>query len=147
MYVCAIGVWLVVLASSSILFGKVPRLMVKKTNRLTQAVVFFRRHFLCGALCKRSSAEREGLSTYLQRECAAEPFMRRILSRRIFTSLPGSRLRIFITMQIQYLLAQLCTAELIGSMRRTLVFEIVHDESVKVYPYMNSGMFSRTLCA
>ena len=47
---CVVGVWLVVLASSLILYRKVPRLIVKKTNRLTQAVVFFREHFLCGAL-------------------------------------------------------------------------------------------------
>ena len=33
-----VGVWLVVLASSSILYGKEPRLIVKKTNRVTQAV-------------------------------------------------------------------------------------------------------------
>ena len=32
------------------LYGKVPRLAVKKTNSLTQAVFYFRTHFLCGAL-------------------------------------------------------------------------------------------------
>ena len=32
----------------------------------------------------------------------AEPFMRSILSLRIFTSLPDSRLRFFIVMHIQY---------------------------------------------
>ena len=97
-----VGVWLLVLASSLILHGKVPRLIVRKTNRLTQAVVFFRRHFLCSALlCNCSSAEREGLSTHLQRECAAEPFMRSILSLKIFKSLHDSRLRFFIAMQIQ----------------------------------------------
>ena len=47
---CVVGVWLVELPSSSIMYWKVPRLIVKKTNRLTQAVAFFRRHFLCGAL-------------------------------------------------------------------------------------------------
>ena len=74
---------------------------VNKTNRLTQAVVFFRRHFLCGALlCNCSSAKREGLSTHVQRECSAEPFMCSILSLRIFICLPGSRLRFFIAMQI-----------------------------------------------
>ena len=57
---CVVGVWLVELPSSSIMYWKVPRLIVKKTNRLTQAVVFFRRHFLCGALlCNCSPAERE----------------------------------------------------------------------------------------
>ena len=47
---CVIGDWLIVLVSSSTLYEKVPRLILKKTNRLTQAVVFFRRHFLRGAL-------------------------------------------------------------------------------------------------
>ena len=119
-----VGVWLVVLESSLILYGKVPRLTVKKTNRLTQAVIFFRRHFLCGALlCNCSSAEREGLSTqHVHRECSAEePFMCSILSLGIFKSLPGSRIRFFIAMQIQYSYkAHLCTAVIISSMRRTL---------------------------
>ena len=80
---CMVGLWLVELAaSSSILYGKVPHLIVKKTNRLTKAVVFIRRDFLCGALlCNFSSAEREGLSTNVQRECSAEPFMGSILSQ------------------------------------------------------------------
>ena len=72
---------LVVLASSPPRYGKVPRLILKETNRLTQAVVFSRSHFLRGALfwiC--SSAEREGLSIYIQRECSAEPFIRSILN-------------------------------------------------------------------
>ena len=47
-----VGVWLILLAASlsSILYGKVPRLIVKKTNRLTQAVVFFKGIF-CAARC------------------------------------------------------------------------------------------------
>ena len=61
------SVWLVVLASSSTLYGKVPRLILKKRSRLTQQVVSFsRKHFLFGALlCNRSSAEREDLSTHV----------------------------------------------------------------------------------
>ena len=63
----------------------------------------FQRHFLCGVLsCNFSSTEHEGLSIHVQRECSAEPFMRNILSQRIFTSRPGSRVRFFIEMQIQY---------------------------------------------
>ena len=63
----------------------------------------FRRHFLCGALlCNFSSTEHEGLSTHVQRECSAEPFMRNTLSLRIFTSRPGFCLRFFVEMQIQY---------------------------------------------
>ena len=127
------------------------RLIVKKTTRLTtQAVVFFRRYFLCGALlCICLSAEREGLSTHVQREFSAEPFMRSILSQGIFTSLPGSRLRLFIAMQIQYsyYLAHLCTAVLIRHYAQNPLFEIVREESVKVYLHNKNvtGIFSRTL--
>ena len=63
---CVVGVRLIVLASSSTLCGKVPRLILKKTSRLTLTIGLFRRHFLCGTLlCNCSSAEREGLSTHL----------------------------------------------------------------------------------
>ena len=63
----------------------------------------FRRRFLCGALLRKfSPIEHEGLSTHVQRECSAEPFMRSVLSLRLFTSRPGSGLRFFIKMQIQY---------------------------------------------
>ena len=174
---CVVGVWLIVLASSSTLNGKVPRLILKKNKQAaTLAFVFFRRHFLCGVLlCNCSSAEREGLYTHLfptgmfsrtfaqnpvtknfhiyprfsptifyrdansvllqvhfctavligsmrrtlcskswwereglstllaQRECSAEPSMRRtLLWLRIFSSPPGSRQRFLIPMQIQY---------------------------------------------
>ena len=45
----------------------------------------FRRHFLYGALlCNFLSTEHEGLSTHVQREWSAEPFMPSILSLRIF---------------------------------------------------------------
>ena len=47
-----------------------------------------------------SSPQREGLSTHVQRECLPEPFLRSILAIGIFTSIPGSCLRIFIAMQI-----------------------------------------------
>ena len=42
---CVVGVWLVELPSSSIMYWKVPRLIVKKTNRLAQA--FFHRDAMC----------------------------------------------------------------------------------------------------
>ena len=86
----------------------------------------FRRHFLCGALlCNFSSTEHEGLSTHAQRQCSAEPFMRSILSLRIFTSRPGSRLRFFYRdANSVLLLAHFCTAVLLGSIRKTLIFKL-----------------------
>ena len=52
----------------------------------------FRWHFLCGALlCDFLSTEHEGLSTHVQREWSAEPFMPSILSLRIFCTAVLSR--------------------------------------------------------
>ena len=101
----------------------------------------FRRHFLCGALlCNFSSTEHEGLSTHVQRECSAELFMRSILSLRIFTSCPGSGLRFFIKMQIQYSYYHTLYSSIIRLYPQKPVFKIVHDESVKVYlPIMYNG--------
>ena len=63
----------------------------------------FRRHFLCDALlCKFSSTEYEGLSTHVQRECSAEPFMRSILSLKNLHISPRFWPTIFIKMLIQY---------------------------------------------
>ena len=67
--------------------------------------------------------------------------MRSTLSLRIFTSLPGCRLRFFIAMQVQYFYYY--STPLYSSIYRLYaqnpVFEIVHDESVKVYLHMLNG--------
>ena len=141
---------LVVLASSSPLYGKVPRLILKKTNRLTQAAVFFRRHFLFGALlCNCSSAEREGIrSTYVQRECSAEPFMRSILCHEGSSRLSPVLAYDFLS---RCKFNTLTSTPLYSSSRlyaQNPLFEIVHEESVMVYLHTcATGMFSRTLYA
>ena len=67
---------------------KLPSLILKKTNRLTQAVGFFRRHFLCGVLlCNCSSAERGGL--FRHNTCTTG-----IFTRTLYAQHPVS-LRIF----------------------------------------------------
>ena len=95
----------------------------------------FRRHFLCGALLYNfSSTEHEGLSTHVQRECSVEPFMHSIPSLRIFTSCPGSRLR-FLSRCKKFSTptSTLLYSSIIRLYPQNPVFEIVHDESVKVY--------------
>ena len=62
--------------------------------------------------------------------------MRSIVSLRIFTSLSGSRLRFFITMQIQYAYYFNSTLRLYA---RNPEIEIVREESVKVYVHMYNG--------
>ena len=75
--------------------------------------------------------------------CTTEMFSRTLyaqhpVSLRIFTSLAGSHLRFFIVIQIQY--SYYYSTFLYRSINRLYaqnpVFEIVHDESVKVYLHM-----------
>ena len=73
------------------------------------------------------------LHIHVQRECSAEPFMRSILSRRIFPSRPGSRVRFLIEMQIQYPTSTFLYSIIIRLYPQNPVFEIVYDKSVKVY--------------
>ena len=67
--------------------------------------------------------------------------MRSILSQRIFTPLPGSRLRFYIAMQIQYLVPTSTPfyTSINGLYAQNLGFEIVREESVKVYLHMHNG--------
>ena len=53
-----------IIASSPPLHGKVPRLIRKKTNRLKQAVVFSRRHFLCRALLWTVCCDNNNTTTF-----------------------------------------------------------------------------------
>ena len=94
---------LVVLASSLPLYGKVPHLILKKTNRLTQAVVFSRRHIFCEARCC-GIGHQQTVKVYL---CTTRMFNRTLyaqhpVSQRVFLSLPGSHLRLFIAREIQH---------------------------------------------
>ena len=71
--------------------------------------------------------------------------MRSILSLRIFTSLPGSRLRFFITMQIQYSYKYYMYSSINRLYAQNPVFEIVREESVKVYLHMYNGNVQQNL--
>ena len=119
-------------------------MILKKTNRLTQAVVLFRRQFLCGVLlCNCSSAEREGLSTHVQRECSAEPFMRKHpVTKNVHISPRSSPTIFYRDAKSVFLLAHLCIAVLIGSMRRTLcsqLFMMRAWRSIYTYMYIGNG--------
>ena len=95
----------------------------------------FRRNFPCGALlCNFSSTEHEGLSTHVQRECSAEHFMRRILSLRIFCTAVLSRCKVSTPTSSTPLYSSI-----IRLYPQDPVFEIVHDESVKVFLHMYNG--------
>ena len=80
---CVVGVWLVCISAVPTNVRESTTPDSKTKSRLTQAVVFSQRHFLCGALLWNcSSAELEGLFTHVQRECSAEAFMRSILCHK-----------------------------------------------------------------
>ena len=68
------------------------------------------------------------------------------VSLRVFTSLPGSRLKFFIAMQIQYSYEHtyMYSSRLYA---QNPVFEIVREESVKVYLHMyNGNVQQKPLC-
>ena len=98
-----VGVWLIVLASSSTPYGKVPRLILKKTSRRTQAVVVSEGIFCAARCCVFFYLQ--SMKVYLHMSngnVQQNLFMPSILSLRIFTSRPGSRLRFYIKIEIQY---------------------------------------------
>ena len=122
------------------MYWKVPRLIVKKTNRLTQAVVFFRRHFCAEPCCVIVHGQSVRSIYTCTTGMSAEPSMRNILSQRILTSLPGSRLRYFYRDANS---VPTSTPFFYSSINRLYaqnsVFEIVSEESMKVYLHMHNG--------
>ena len=113
-----------------------------KENKQGDAGIFcLRRQLLCGALlCSCSSAEREGLPTHVPRECSAEPFMRSILSLRIFTSFsPVLGYDFLSRCKSSTPTSTLLYSSIDKLYAQNPVFEIVHKESVKVYLHMYNG--------
>ena len=81
---------------------------------------FRRRHFLCGALlCNFLSTEHEGLSTHVQREWSAEPFMPSILSLRIFCTAVLSRCKFSPPTVLLLLLLFLTFSALVANPKKT----------------------------
>ena len=135
-----VGVWLIV--CTGVILNTVRESATPESKENKQADAGsrrFRRHFLCGALWIFSSTEHEVLSIHVQRKCSAEPFMRSILSLRIFTSRPGSRLRLFSRCQFITSTSTLLYSSIIRLYPQNPVFKIVHDESVKIYLHMYNG--------
>ena len=120
----------------------------KKNKQADAGSRRFRRHFLCGALlCNFSSTEHEGLSTHVQRECSAEPFMRSIPSLRIFTSRPVLAYDFLSRCNFSTPTSTLLYSSIIRLYPQNPVFKIVHDESVKVYlPMYNGNVQQNPLC-
>ena len=122
------GLGLVVLASCPTLYGKVPRLILKKTNRLTQAVVSSRRYFCAARCCE--IVRQQTVNAYLhiydgnaQQNplCAAScvttckdlPFSPRFSPTTFYRDANSVLLR-----------AHVCTAILLGSIRKTLCLKL-----------------------
>ena len=86
----------------------------------------FRRHFLCGALCNFLSAEHEGLSTHVQRECSAEPFYaHHSVTKNLHISPRFSPIFFHQDANWVLLLAPFWTAALLGSIRKTLCLKLL----------------------
>ena len=130
---CVVSVWLVVLASSSTLYGKVPRLILKTTGRLTQAVVVSEDIF-CAARCcvifhlqsmkvylhmSNGNVQRNLLcAAFCQESSHLAPVLAYDFLSRCKFSTPTSTL---------------LYSSIIRLYPQNPVFKIVHDKSVKVY--------------
>ena len=144
-----VGVWLIVLASSSTPYGKVPRLIVKKTSRLTQVVVVSEGIFCAARCCVNFHLQ--SMKVYLhisngnvQRNllCAASVTKNLHISPRFWptifyqdarahlcTAVDSMRRKPFVRFFYQdansvLLLAHFCTAVLLGSIRKTLCLKL-----------------------
>ena len=112
-----------------------PRLILKKTSRRTQAVVIFRRHFLCGALLCNFFIYRAWRSIYT---CPTGMFSRTFYAQYSVTKNLHISPRFSLTIVYQdansvLLLAHFCTAVFdIRLYPQNPVFKIVHDENVKI---------------
>ena len=85
-------------------------------------------------LCSKFFIKRAGRSIYLHMSCTTGMLSRNLYaqhpaSQRRFSSPPGSRLQLFIAMQIQFSCTPLYRSRLYA---QNPVFEIAHQESVKV---------------
>ena len=135
-----VGVWLVELASFSILYRKVPRLIVKKTNRLTQAVAFFESIF-CAELCC-VIVHRQSVKVYLHMYSGNVQ-----QNPSCVGSCHNDSSRLSPVLAYDFLLrckfSTPTSTSLYSSINRLYAqnpgFEIVREESVKVYLHIHNG--------
>ena len=144
-----VGVWLIVLASSSTPYGKASRLILKKTSRLTQAVVVSEGIF-CAARCCVFFHLRS-MKVYLHMSNGNFP---QILLCAAFCRYEPSHLAPVLAndfvsrCQFSTPTSTLLYSSISRLYSQNPVFKIVHNESVKVYLHKcTTGMFSRTLYA
>ena len=97
-------------------------------------------HCLCGALlCNCSSAEREGLSTHVQQECSAEPFMRSILCHKESSYISPVLTYNLVSPRCKF--STLTSTPLYSSRlyAQNPALKIIHQQSVKVYLHTYRG--------
>ena len=149
---CVVGVWLVELPSFSIMYGKVPCLIVKKTNRLTQAVIqssFFEGIFCAERCCV--IVHRQSLRSIYT--CTTGMFSRTLHAQHPVTTNINTSPRFSPTIFYRAANSVPTSRPFYISINRLYaqnpVFEtVVREESVKVSIYTcTTGMFSRTLYA
>ena len=115
-----VGVWPIVLASSSTLYGKVPRLIIKKTSRLTQAVVVSEGIFCAARCCV--IFHRQSMKVYLH---MSNGNVQQNLLCAAFSHLQSSHLDPVLAYDfLSRCEAHFCTPVLLGSIRKTLCLKL-----------------------
>ena len=146
-----VGVRLIVLVSSSTPYAKVPRLVLRKTNRLTQAVVVSEGIFCAARCCVIFHLQ--NMKFYLHR-CPTGMFSGTFYAQHSITKNLHISPRLWpkIFYQDANSVLRLCTSTLLYSSIIRLypqnpVLKIVHDKSVKVYLLVyNDNVQQNPLC-
>ena len=130
------------------MYGKVPRLIVNKTNRLTQAVVFFREHF-CAERCCVIVHRQSVRSIYT---CTTGMFSRTLHAQHSVTTNLKTSPRFSPTIFYRDANSVPTSTPFYSSINRVYAqnpgFESVREESVKVYLHMHNGDVEQNpLCA
>ena len=143
-----VGVWLIiVLASSSTPYGKVPRLILKETSRLTQAVVVSEGIFCAMRYCVKFHLQSMKVHLHFNGNIQQNLLCAAFCHLRIFTSRPGSGLRFLSRCKFSTPTSTLLYSSIIRLYPQNPVFKIVHDKSVKVYlPMYNGNVQQNPLC-
>ena len=126
-----VDVWLIVLASSSTPYGKVPRLILKKTSRLTQALVVSECIFCAARCCVIFRLQ--SMKVYLHIMSNGN------VQRSLLCVLLGS------IRKISTPTSTLFYCSIIRLYPQNPVFKIVHDKSVKVSLPMYNGYVQQNL--
>ena len=143
-----VGVWFIVLASSSTSYGKGPRLILKKTSRLTQAVLVSESIFCAARCCVIFHLQSMEVYLHMSTANVQRNLLCAAFCHEEFSHLAPVLAYDFLSRyKFSTHTSTLLYSSIISLYAQNPVFKIVHDESVKVYlPMYNGNVQQNPLC-